>query len=49
MFEPGKNLYGLMAAISRKVDGSALEGAFHKLEHLSKVPSSIATTAGIAP
>ena len=37
MFEPRKNLYGLMAAVSRRVDGSALEGAFHKLEHLAKV------------
>ncbi|MCG6537558.1 MAG: methylenetetrahydrofolate reductase C-terminal domain-containing protein, partial [Syntrophales bacterium LBB04] len=36
MFEPGKNLYGLMAAISRMFDGSVLEGAFHKLEHLAK-------------
>ena len=37
MFEPGKNLYGLMAAISRDAQGSKLEGAYHKLEHLAKV------------
>ena len=37
MFEPGKNLYGLMAAISRAAQGSKLEGAYHKLEHLAKV------------
>jgi methylenetetrahydrofolate reductase (NADPH) len=37
MFEPGKNLYGFMRVVSGKVEGSKLEGAFHKLEHLAKV------------
>jgi len=37
MFKPGKNLYGLMRDISRSVEGSRVEGVFHKLEHLTKV------------
>ena len=37
MFEPGKKLYGLMKAISRKIAASKLVNSFHKLEHLTKV------------
>jgi methylenetetrahydrofolate reductase (NADPH) len=37
MYEPGKNLYGLMKEICSKVEGTKLEGLFHKLEHLTKV------------
>jgi methylenetetrahydrofolate reductase (NADPH) len=37
MFEPGKNLFGLMRGICGAVEGSKLEGVFHKLEHLTKV------------
>jgi methylenetetrahydrofolate reductase (NADPH) len=37
MFEPEKNLFGLMRGFCRAVDGTLLEGVFHKLEHLSKV------------
>lgn len=37
MFEPGKNLYGLMKGLCAKVAGSKAEGIFHKLEHLNKV------------
>ncbi|MDD4868986.1 MAG: methylenetetrahydrofolate reductase C-terminal domain-containing protein [Kiritimatiellae bacterium] len=37
MFEPGKNLFGMMRAWCRKADGSRGEEAFHKMEHLPKV------------
>lgn len=37
LFEPGKNLYGFMAALSRAARGSRLEGPYHKLERLAKV------------
>ena len=37
MFEPGKNLYGLMQRLCRSVAETRLEGLFHKLEHLAKV------------
>ncbi|MDA8126816.1 MAG: methylenetetrahydrofolate reductase C-terminal domain-containing protein [Deltaproteobacteria bacterium] len=37
IFEPGKNLYGAMAALSKRLAGTPWEGPFHKLEHLSKV------------
>ncbi len=36
-FEPGKKLYGVMKGLSSKVQGSRVEGLFHKLEHLTKV------------
>ena len=37
MYEPGKNLYGVMKGLCKKVQGSRVEGFFHKLEHLIKV------------
>jgi methylenetetrahydrofolate reductase (NADPH) len=37
LFEPGRNLYGTMAAICRLVEGTRMEGLFHRLEHLAKV------------
>jgi methylenetetrahydrofolate reductase (NADPH) len=37
MYEPGKNLYGVMKGLCKKVQGSRVEGFFHKLEHLTKV------------
>jgi methylenetetrahydrofolate reductase (NADPH) len=37
MFEPEKKFYGLMKKFSRKVEGTKMEGIFHKLEHLIKV------------
>ncbi len=37
MYEPGKNLYGVMKELCKKVQGSRVEGFFHKLEHLTKV------------
>ncbi len=37
MYEPGKNLYGAMKALCKTVQGTRLEGIFHKLEHLTKV------------
>ncbi|MFO7570586.1 MAG: methylenetetrahydrofolate reductase C-terminal domain-containing protein [Smithellaceae bacterium] len=37
MFEPGNILCGAMKILCQKVQGSKLEGIFHKLEHLSKV------------
>ncbi|MCL2670202.1 MAG: methylenetetrahydrofolate reductase C-terminal domain-containing protein, partial [Syntrophaceae bacterium] len=37
VFEPGKNLYRVVAAFFKGLAGSRLEGPFHKLEHLSKV------------
>ena len=36
MFEPQKNLYGLMKSICRTVEGTKMEGLFHKLEHVTK-------------
>ena len=37
MFEPGKKLYGGMKALCLRVEGTKMEGPFHKLEHLAKV------------
>lgn len=37
MFDPGKNLYGLMQGMSRKMTGTKMEKIFHKLEHITKV------------
>ncbi len=37
LFEPGKKLYGVMKGLCRKVEGSRMEGLFHKLEQLTKV------------
>jgi len=37
MFEPGRNLFGLMRSLSRTVDGTATEKILHKLEHWAKV------------
>ena len=37
MFEPGRNLYGLMKRLCRTVVGTKMEGLFHKLEQWSKV------------
>jgi methylenetetrahydrofolate reductase (NADPH) len=37
MYEPGKNLYGVMQGLCKKVHGSRVESFFHKLEHLTKV------------
>jgi len=37
MYEPGKNLYGVMKGLCTKVQGTKMEGLFHKLEHLTKV------------
>ena len=37
MYEPGKNLYGVMKGLCKKVQGSSAEGFFHKLERLTKV------------
>ena len=37
MYEPGKNLYGVMKGLCKKVHGSRVESFFHKLEHLTKV------------
>ncbi|MEN6638715.1 MAG: methylenetetrahydrofolate reductase C-terminal domain-containing protein [Smithella sp.] len=37
MYEPGKNLYGVMKGLCKKVQGSSVESFFHKLEHLTKV------------
>lgn len=37
LYEPGKNLYGIMKGLCQKVQGSRAEGFFHKLEHLTKV------------
>jgi methylenetetrahydrofolate reductase (NADPH) len=37
MFEPNKNLYGLMKGLSKAVEGTKLEPVFHRLEHLAKV------------
>jgi len=37
LYEPGKNLYGMMKILCNKVQGSGMEGVFHRLEHLVKV------------
>jgi len=37
MFEPGRNMFGMMRGLSSRVNGSAFEKAFHRMEHLSKV------------
>lgn len=37
MFEPGKNFFGLMKNVSKKVDGKSLERPYHTIEHLAKV------------
>ena len=37
LFEPGKKLYGVMKRLSGRVEGTKMEGFFHKLEHLIKV------------
>lgn len=37
LFEPGKNLFGVMRSICLRVQGTKWENLFHKLEHLSKV------------
>ncbi|MDP2855367.1 MAG: methylenetetrahydrofolate reductase C-terminal domain-containing protein [Smithellaceae bacterium] len=37
MFEPGKKLYSVMRSLYRKVEGTKMEGFFHKLEHFNKV------------
>lgn len=37
MFEPGKNLFGLMRSMLKGIDGTGMEKSFHKFEHLNKV------------
>jgi methylenetetrahydrofolate reductase (NADPH) len=37
MYEPGKNLYGFMKKLCGKIQGTKMEGPFHKIEHLTKV------------
>ncbi len=37
LFEPGKNLFDVMQSVCRRVEGTKIEGLFHKFEHLSKV------------
>ncbi len=37
LYEPGTNLYNLMKAVCRQIQGTRLEGLFHKLEQLIKV------------
>jgi methylenetetrahydrofolate reductase (NADPH) len=37
LFEPDRNLFGLMRSLCRSVEGTPAEPVFHKLEHLSKV------------
>jgi len=37
LFEPGKKLYGVMKRLSGRVEGTKMEGLFHRLEHLTKV------------
>jgi len=37
MYEPGKKLYGVMMSLCVIVQGTKMEGLFHKLEHLTKV------------
>ena len=36
MYEPGKNLYGFMKGLCGKIQGTIMEGPFHKMEHLTK-------------
>jgi len=37
MFEPGKGLFGMMRSICKSIDGSSMEHAFTRFEHLIKV------------
>src|SRR5690606_20311576 len=37
MFEPGKNLFGLMQKFSAKVEGTPWEKRLHRFEHANKV------------
>lgn len=37
LLEPGKNFYGVMKNICSKIEGTKIEGIFHKLEQLTKV------------
>jgi methylenetetrahydrofolate reductase (NADPH) len=37
MLAPGKNLYGIMKGLCGKIEGTGMEGLFHKLEQLVKV------------
>lgn len=37
MFEPGKNLFGMMRSLLKGIEGGKLEKAFDKFEHLNKV------------
>jgi methylenetetrahydrofolate reductase (NADPH) len=37
IFQPGKNMYGMMRGISKAADGSGMEKVYHRLEHLAKV------------
>lgn len=37
MFEPGKGLFGMMRSIVKSIDGSSMEHAFTRFEHLIKV------------
>ncbi|MGI6225878.1 MAG: methylenetetrahydrofolate reductase C-terminal domain-containing protein [Peptococcales bacterium] len=37
MFEPNKKLFGPMRGISKRIQGTSLEKAFHKFEHFNKV------------
>ncbi|MFZ3115664.1 MAG: methylenetetrahydrofolate reductase C-terminal domain-containing protein [Syntrophales bacterium] len=37
MFEPGKNLFGLMRSMLKGIEGGKLEKPFYKFEHLNKV------------
>ena len=36
LFEPGRNLFGLMRAVCRQVEGTMWEGPLHWCEHLAK-------------
>ncbi len=36
MYKPGKNLYGFMKGLCGKIQGTIMEGPFHKMEHLTK-------------
>ena len=37
IFEPNKNLYGMMKSISKAADGTGGEKVYHTLEHWAKV------------
>jgi methylenetetrahydrofolate reductase (NADPH) len=37
IFEPNKNLFGMMRSISKSVEGSSFEKLYHGIEHLAKV------------